>query len=574
MELDLPSPVNIMWWWPRSGRGREAGPEVCGWRAQLPPLSGNCGSGRSVELVLGGGSRIVVQGTWDVEELAGTQLAFELVYMSRLWHRLLELPLPNAPEAWGHPCPCGQMPSAETDVCSSCSSAADTRDAAGGGGGGAGGQAVSSGGGATRPPRNGGAGIARFICDPADGGGAADVVGGNGLASLSLDEFVEQMHVNTPVIIEGVTTGWKACSDWVSGDADGSGRDTRDPMPPGSGHSSHHAGAVNLQFLEEHFGSSQVSVADTAPRHAGAGPCTQMTLAQFLDWWRLREAAQGSSNTSRSDGSSCADGGGGNLYVKDYHLASEYPEYKAYTCPAYFSDDWLNMFCDHKQRQQAQQQAEQQREQQRESFGDSALGPRGNAATSDYRFVYLGPAGSSTPLHADVLCSFSWSAQVAGSKLWRLLPPAFTHLLQDRYGRGLAHSFFADQVSPGAAEQYPRLKEARQHMLEVVQQPGSAIFVSDCAACLPSLCMLGLCPTLGLPNLHCQSRAWPPPCLLPPQASVLHVDDAGAKRVAPHSGQPERGRGAVHQPQLDQRAQHPLGVGPAESRIPRGSSCH
>lgn len=27
---------------------------------------------------------------------------------------------------------------------------------------------------------------------------------------------------------------------------------------------------------------------------------------------------------------------------------------------------------------------------------------------SDYRFVYLGPAGTKTPVHADVLNSFSW----------------------------------------------------------------------------------------------------------------------------------------------------------------------
>lgn len=37
--------------------------------------------------------------------------------------------------------------------------------------------------------------------------------------------------------------------------------------------------------------------------------------------------------------------------------------------------------------------------------------------TADYRFVYLGPAGSWTPLHADVLRSYSWSANVAGRKL-------------------------------------------------------------------------------------------------------------------------------------------------------------
>lgn len=36
---------------------------------------------------------------------------------------------------------------------------------------------------------------------------------------------------------------------------------------------------------------------------------------------------------------------------------------------------------------------------------------------SDYRFVYLGPQGSWTPLHADVLRSYSWSANVCGRKV-------------------------------------------------------------------------------------------------------------------------------------------------------------
>lgn len=37
---------------------------------------------------------------------------------------------------------------------------------------------------------------------------------------------------------------------------------------------------------------------------------------------------------------------------------------------------------------------------------------------ADYRFVYCGPAGSWTPLHSDVLRSYSWSANVAGRKRW------------------------------------------------------------------------------------------------------------------------------------------------------------
>lgn len=54
--------------------------------------------------------------------------------------------------------------------------------------------------------------------------------------------------------------------------------------------------------------------------------------------------------------------------------------------------------------------------------------------------------GTSTPLHTDVLRSHSWSANVAGRKLWRLLPPRHSHLLLDRQGRGPAWDFFADEA--------------------------------------------------------------------------------------------------------------------------------
>ncbi len=49
--------------------------------------------------------------------------------------------------------------------------------------------------------------------------------------------------------------------------------------------------------------------------------------------------------------------------------------------------------------------------------------------------------GTWTPLHADVLRSYSWSVNVAGSKRWLLLPPRHTHLLFDRFGRHMAPSF-------------------------------------------------------------------------------------------------------------------------------------
>jgi JmjC domain, hydroxylase len=43
--------------------------------------------------------------------------------------------------------------------------------------------------------------------------------------------------------------------------------------------------------------------------------------------------------------------------------------------------------------------------------------------SSDYRFVYWGPKGSTTALHIDVLQSLSWSYNVHGSKEWTFYVP-------------------------------------------------------------------------------------------------------------------------------------------------------
>ena len=165
--------------------------------------------------------------------------------------------------------------------------------------------------------------------------------------------------------------------------------------------------------------------------------------------------------------------GGELLYLKDWHFASEWPDYQAYSCPAYFQDDWLNFWLDSRARAAA---------------GSPATA---TAKTSDYRFVYLGPAGTATGLHADVLRSHSWSANVAGRKRWRLLPRGLAHLLLDRAGRTPAPHLFADlhgpqagaehevgsEAAPAAAAQFPGLGEARRRVLAVEQLPGEAIFV-------------------------------------------------------------------------------------------------
>lgn len=78
------------------------------------------------------------------------------------------------------------------------------------------------------------------------------------------------------------------------------------------------------------------------------------------------------------------------------------------------------------------------------------------ASTADFRFVYVGPAGTFTPLHHDVYGSYSWSANVVGRKLWWLFPPGTEP--RDRHGNLLFD-----------------VRDAKA--LKVLQEEGEVIFV-------------------------------------------------------------------------------------------------
>ena len=81
-------------------------------------------------------------------------------------------------------------------------------------------------------------------------------------------------------------------------------------------------------------------------------------------------------------------------YLKDWHLLQlldQQQQDDLYSVPPYFQHDLLN------------------------AFTDTVTG-------GDFKFVYWGPAGSNTPIHSDVLHSFSWSYNVLGEKKWTFYP--------------------------------------------------------------------------------------------------------------------------------------------------------
>ncbi len=240
-------------------------------------------------------------------------------------------------------------------------------------------------------------------------------------------------------------------------------------------------------------------------------------------------------------------------YAKDWHFRREFPHYPLYDCPPHFSEDWLNLFCDHYNtgstsappttttpaadsksklssssstaavadlkslpESTAVAVAAKITESQSSSPSTSSSGGSGGgggastqtssgqtALRDDYRFVYAGPAQSWTPLHRDVFASYSWSVNLCGRKLWLLFPPAVCEHLFDTRGN-LCYNILdvIDLIPPTAAggggdgkksiivkasgaaladgeppSEYPRLVDALESMVVVIQNAGDTIYV-------------------------------------------------------------------------------------------------
>ena len=179
-------------------------------------------------------------------------------------------------------------------------------------------------------------------------------------------------------------------------------------------------GTLDTEALLARHGACMVPVVACDRGEYGEQPRHEATLSEYLEQWRRGEQAH---------------------YLKDWHFVRDCPGAAAYTTPAPFADDWLNWWW-----------TEQR------------------GGHDDYRFVYLGPAGSWTPLHHDVMLSYSWSANVCGRKRWLLFPPSETAKLHSRTGRQLA-----SDVRAADADEFPTLATARR--IEVVQEAGEALFV-------------------------------------------------------------------------------------------------
>ena len=168
-------------------------------------------------------------------------------------------------------------------------------------------------------------------------------------------------------------------------------------------------------------------------RYHNAQECHEESFGEYLAYWK-------------------GDRNEGVRYLKDWHFHRLVRDhYTAYSTPPFFSSDWLNEWWEGGKGMGGDSRLENVEE-------DS---DRRRDEGNDYRFLYIGPKGSWTPLHCDVFGSYSWSANIVGRKRWLFWRPGE----EPRDVRG---------------ELVWRVDEEEEHddgRLEVEQLEGQVIFV-------------------------------------------------------------------------------------------------
>ncbi|MQL72599.1 hypothetical protein Taro_004918 [Colocasia esculenta] len=273
-------------------------------------------------------------------------------------------------------------------------------------------------------------------------GGQIERVNGK---ELHYKEFAERyLRRNQPVLLTGLMEGWRACDDWVAEDGlfnldffsthFGNSRVQLSlgyvlfPEVVHAGCLTHFLDSIHLGVLFQHlalsFEGRMLMVADCSRKEFTDQKRIEMSVLEFIAYWHSLSAGNSGNYSSQDMDPQPL------LYLKDWHFIKEFSGYLAYTTSPFFIDDWLNLYLDSYSMHQ-----------------DSSMQQRKNEQDcSDYRFVYMGPKGTWTPLHADVFRSYSWSGNVCGRKHWYLLPPSQCHLLFDRHQRNSVYDIF-DEVS-------------------------------------------------------------------------------------------------------------------------------
>ena len=213
----------------------------------------------------------------------------------------------------------------------------------------------------------------------------------------------------------------------------------------------------DMEALLELAGADTVVPVDIGPADGSRSTKdtvrVQKTVREYAEWWAGRS----------DDGTATADEDEEVWYLKDWHLARDLGMAGSLYEPlAHFAEefDWLNGWWDHLNDERS-----------------SGVAGADKGSLDDYRFVYLGPKGSWTPLHHDVLASYSWSANLCGVKRWLLFPPEATPLLYDKHGLNLAADAREGSADDLNRKEFPGLAKARELCVIVVQAVGETMFV-------------------------------------------------------------------------------------------------
>lgn len=218
------------------------------------------------------------------------------------------------------------------------------------------------------------------------------------------DFFWNHVHANWPVVLTDVSNSWHCRQYWTHKSCDIVFSDASYPTTNANDT------AINYDYLRVQIGNCKVPVANCSREYFNSHMKLEMSFHEYLDYWQKKSQQVKDCNEVANENGSNLNSNFGeptvkedNLYLKDWHLKAQMPDYDFYTVPKYFASDWLNEY----------------------------LVENGK---DDYRFVYMGPKDSWTPFHADVFGSYSWSTNIVGCKRWLLLPPGEEACLIDKLG--------------------------------------------------------------------------------------------------------------------------------------------
>ncbi|XP_035739722.1 2-oxoglutarate and iron-dependent oxygenase JMJD4-like isoform X1 [Vespa mandarinia] len=190
--------------------------------------------------------------------------------------------------------------------------------------------------------------------------------------------------------------------------------------------------APNFELLGRLFGQCLVPISDCKRRYYNSQLKNDMNMQEYLDYW-IKYRNNDYTNDMPL------------LYLKDWHCAKIFPDLIYYEVPHYFASDWLNEYYIAKPELE-----------------------------DDYMFVYMGPKGTWTPLHADVFFSYSWSANIVGRKRWLLFPPKEENKFRDSYGQ-LVYDVLSEDLKDHS--KYKEYDSQNIKCFDVIQEAGEIMFI-------------------------------------------------------------------------------------------------